>query len=778
VCQSPRSSISAAMKFARATLCCLGLAAVPWHTAAEQQGDRTITQVVKLLQDLAEKSKQEGDVERDLYAKYKCYCDTTEAEKKTEISQLSEEIALLESEIDALQASSGKLSKEVAQLKADITANKEAQDEATSIRKQENDEFIALEADLKQAIGQMSEAITTLSEVGADQTMAEGADHKQYMAGYEGGAGLMKLRSTVKAALLAANAFVGKKQAKVVDAFLQAPFTGTYTAQSGEVVGILKDMLDTFTKNLDAATAKEAAALEAYNKYMGELEKAAKEMQESYDKKQGKLGSNDGGLSSKREQLDTARVSLAEAQDFLAKLQDMCAAKKKQYDERVALRANEQAALSEAIAVLNSDAAFATFGTVDATKTGATSFVQATRRASVRRHVGSMFAVSESAPSFQAQPPKSPQEFLQKAAKAQGSSILGRIASLLQAHNPFSTVLKEIEKMIGLIGEEGVKDAKQHEWCLSERTTTQDGITSKTNEITDLGGDIQTLTDEIENPETGLKAMIQLDEEALQQNYNSQETQTKERRDENLAYQKDISNLVEAEALLDRAIVILRKYYSKISAELKGAMLVQAKKAKRDEPAPPATWEDKYQGQSSGGTDAISMLEFIRKNTKSEETMAHTDENAAQHSYEDSMADLKTEEADTQKALASNRKLLAEKEETLLQKKAELERAQKERKALEDYLSEIKPGCDFIVENLELRDTNRANEKQALEQAVDLIKGTPAYQEAMAEAHTESLGDCKDICAKGEAHVDCKACLAGVTVPGYCAGHPSTEGCA
>lgn len=90
---------------------------------------------------------------------------------------------------------------------------------------------------------------------------------------------------------------------------------------------------------------------------------------------------------------------------------------------------------------------------------------------------------------------------------------------------------------------------------------------------------------------------------------------------------------------------------------------------------------------------------------------------------------------------------------------------------------EIKPGCDFISENLALRDTNRANEKLALENAVGLIKGTPAYTNAMAEAHEESLGDCKDICAANEAHAECKACLAKVSVPGYCAGHAGTPGC-
>lgn len=29
----------------------------------------------------------------------------------------------------------------------------------------------------------------------------------------------------------------------------------------------------------------------------------------------------------------------------------------------------------------------------------------------------------------------------------------------------------------------------------------------------------------------------------------------------------------------------------------------------------------------------------------------------------------------------------------------------------------------------------------------------------------------------GKEHVECKACLAEVEVPGYCAGHPGTQGC-
>jgi len=40
----------------------------------------------------------------------------------------------------------------------------------------------------------------------------------------------------------------------------------------------------------------------------------------------------------------------------------MCAAKAKEYDARVLARTNEQAAIAQAISILNSDSAFATFG--------------------------------------------------------------------------------------------------------------------------------------------------------------------------------------------------------------------------------------------------------------------------------------------------------------------------------------------------------------------------------------------------------------------------------
>lgn len=141
------------------------------------------------------------------------------------------------------------------------------------------------------------------------------------------------------------------------------------------------------------------------------------------------------------------------------------------------------------------------------------------------------------------------------------------------------------------------------------------------------------------------------------------------------------------------------------------------------------------------------------------------------------MTDLKTQEAEKEESLADLRATLAEKEKDLFQKKQDLEATQKDVASIEAYLLKIKSGCDFIVENIETRKSNRASETSALEQAQELLKGSPAYQTFEAQAHNETMGDCLGKCTGNEEHVDCKACLAGTSVPGYCAGHPGTAGC-
>eukprot|EP00747_Dinoflagellata_sp_TGD_P137764 gnl/TRDRNA2_/TRDRNA2_175726_c0_seq36.p1 gnl/TRDRNA2_/TRDRNA2_175726_c0~~gnl/TRDRNA2_/TRDRNA2_175726_c0_seq36.p1 ORF type:complete len:744 (+),score=294.59 gnl/TRDRNA2_/TRDRNA2_175726_c0_seq36:50-2281(+) len=725
------------------------------ETDSTAVGDRTITKVVKILQNMMEKSKKEGDAERELFAKFKCYCDSNTLKKKTSITDLTKQIGRLGSQIGELQGSTGGLSAECAQLRTNMQDNEAARVEADSIRTKANAAFVAEEADLKQAIGQMDDAVSTLAAVGADQTLGNSAaDHAKFMAK---GASLVALSENVKHALSAASVFLEPRQTRAVESFLQAPFTGSYTSQSAEIVGILKNMRDTFKQNLANARATESAQKKAFESFMATKEEAYNLMKADYEDKQENLGANDDDLSSKKEQLASAEKKKSEDEEFLAKLLAMCAAKSKEYDERKMMRANEEAAVAEAISILNSDAAFATFQGSAATSTGATGFLQL---AATRKHMQELSSRDSVARQMQKQ--------------ASSSARVAKVVAMLQAENPFDEVLAEIEKMIKLIAAEAKEDKEKLEWCNTEREESHGDLAEAKEQILTLNDEIDTLDDTINNPEKGLKAQLAETQDSLAENYQDQVTETKERTEANLLYQKNIKNLVTAADIVKRAEKVLKKYYEELQAKLDASFL-----QRKEEPAPPETFGDEgYKGQSEQGNEVLDMLKFILDETWKEEKEAHSDEKNEQHDFEDSMADLKKQESDFQKQIAKLEKTLAEKEEELLKKQEELAATEAEKKRLKEYLADIKPGCDFITENFEDREDNRETETKALEKAKGLLKDTPIYKSLKAAEHEDSLGECKDICLDaGEEHVKCKACLADVTIPGYCAGHKDTEGC-
>merc|ERR1719453_2262795 len=98
------------------------------------------------------------------------------------------------------------------------------------------------------------------------------------------------------------------------------------------------------------------------------------------------------------------------------------------------------------------------------------------------------------------------------------------------------------------------------------------------------------------------------------------------------------------------------------------------------------------------------------------------------------MAGLKKEQAKLQSSLIKLNEDLAASEKTLIEKKSDLKDARVSKSKIEDYLAKIKPGCDFISTNFNLREKNRATETAALTKAVKLIKETPAFKAAAQAA--------------------------------------------
>merc|ERR1719217_1541272 len=226
----------------------------------------------------------------------------------------------------------------------------------------------------------MDQAIDTLSAIGADQTAKaslmslKGSVHKIPE---------LKLSVQAKESLKAASIFLTGKQRATFTAFLQAPFTGEYQSQSGEIVGILKNMRDTFKSNLASAQATEASEVESHSSFTQVKEAEYTTSKEAFEGKEKVLGENDEAIGTKKVSKTEAEQSKADDEDFLGKLIKMCADKKVEFEDRKMVRANEEAAIAQAISILNSDEAFDTFGATKAVKSGATgpAFLQVTSSA-------------------------------------------------------------------------------------------------------------------------------------------------------------------------------------------------------------------------------------------------------------------------------------------------------------------------------------------------------------------------------------------------------------
>jgi hypothetical protein len=364
---------------------------------------------------------------------------------------------------------------------------------------------------------------------------------------------------------------------------------------------------------------------------------------------------------------------------------------------------------------------------------------------------------------------------------------IAKIVVMLQADNPFDTVLEEIKKMIAIIDEEAKADLEQKTWCQEEREEYHSNKEKAERSIEDLKAKILEKEEQI----TGLLQEIAEAEESLKTNHESQTEQTADRGNENRLYQENIKNIQVTKELLGKAIKVLSAYYKQFESEGEEGPGEEApsflqevqpeEKSSGDQIMGrdvPTTWDEEYKGQSKQGADVIGTLEFIKEESHAEETDAHEAEKTAQHEFEDAMKDLKTEQTTLEEDLAEYQLDLATAQKALAEAKEELKKTEEELKAIKAYLVKIKPGCDYIVENYDQREKNRANEKAALEMATEKLKATPAYKKAVYEQEQEDLGGCKDICnTEGEDHAKCKACLASTSVPGYCAGHPETAGC-
>jgi len=735
----------------------LALAAVAQMAVAGKEadiaaGDKSIQNVVKLLNEMLAKSKEEGAAEKKLYDKFNCYCTKADAGSQKLIKEEKQNVDMKQAKIEMTQGKSGTLSSELADLKANLAENEESQKTMQGMRAKEKEDFDEKKKSLTSASTQMDQALQTLSAVGADQTAAKARLKKTTLLS-------VKSAEVVSQALAVAMVYMTPEQQKISSSFLQGN-PGAYSAQSGQVVGIIKDMQDTFKAELKTTAATEAAAVASHNALMKVKQDTHTKMDDAQTSKQKALSANDESLESTKELL-AAAIANAVDMGSVRQLQERCAHKTKSYGIRSELRATEEAAFAEAITVLDSDEAFATFDQRDATKRSAaggsaSNKAKAPLATQDAPHDGPLDGPLEDHHDgpledhhdgpLDGPPREGMLDFLQNKAKVaaaanpwhitpglflQMSATRRHIHSKAKAAAPnaFKTVLSEINEMLKVNAKEEQTDKQKIENCDNELKASQDKVQSADDNLADLDGKIATYDTTISD-ET--KAIADQDAK-LDTNQKERTTETSDRQTSNQLYRKEVKNAQQASALMNRAIKVLSKFYSDLKAKMNGDEMKAhqaAGEATHKSSTEPETFLDTSTGQSGSTTKnkALDMLEFIAKETTKEELVLHEDENKEQVDFEDSMASKKKLEDQTTALRAKSQTALAETQLAMNEAKASKKTTEAEKKSIQDLMAQNKVGCDFV--SAPARAEARAADSKGLTDAQGSIKGTDAYQAA------------------------------------------------
>merc|ERR1719163_1273316 len=299
---------------------------------------RPVMKVVRMLQDMQVELNKEMEDDKAVYEMLTCWCETNEKEKVKAIELGEAKQADLEAELGEAAA-----------------------------KMKDNKEFHGQEVDLLQAIKACKDAITVLSK------------HHPELAQLREAAQLLQ-RGKVTQLVMSSGALTGErakvlraflKRVPVADSLLSIPGFQSYAPQSGQIFGILKQMQETFEKDLAALQGNEEKATSNYKNM-----KAAKEDEMASLKKQ--IATYEQLLAETMEkhaaaakELENTLEQLALDREFLENLRKKCAETDAEYERRMKGRLEEIAAVEDTIKYLNSDEAFANFD-----KTVNTAFLQ------------------------------------------------------------------------------------------------------------------------------------------------------------------------------------------------------------------------------------------------------------------------------------------------------------------------------------------------------------------------------------------------------------------
>merc|ERR1719453_2008852 len=493
-------------------------------------------------------------------------------------------------------------------------------------------------------------------------------------------------------------------------ALVQSPHKGAYETQSGAIQGILADMMDSFTRDYASTLDEEKTKQKDYDALMATKTDDLKKLEKALADKTLLGGNNGKQLATDQKEREETQDELKAAEEFLATTTDACKSKANEWAERSRLRTEELAGMNQAIDILTSESSKSTFTTAHM------GFVQLglerKHRLALKQIIRKLKVEVEGRPKHVA-------AIQTKKAKPQPVTQLQTKTGVKQ----FEGVQHDIVVMEDDLREEGMEDIKKKAHCDNERRES-----NNKNELLEF--DMDTLQKEMDSgiaKKNLLSKQIQHTTSSIQKLEAEMKEYLNTRNAQNQAFQDGLKADTDAVMLLAKAIEALSKY-----AANNDVALVQKKHGKAHKKQPEYTTSEdtapaaEFSSASSGASETggiVGIIENIKQDLEEEISKAKKEEAKALEAYHetekeslDSLAAMKSKIASMEVDIADTTALVADKQETWDDKKAQHD-------AVDAYLLSIKPECDWMDENFELRKQAREDEIVGLDDAKAKLAG-------------------------------------------------------
>lgn len=596
--------------------------------------------------------------------KMECWCKDT---KKDATGDIDESTSTIEGKTAEISEQTGKASESATKAKdaeSKVATLRKELDEMTALRQQEQSKFQETEKELVQSIGALESAITVLSKHNSFMQVGSTKDIHNVAAVL--GSQLSKYQSRHMGEIT-------PSQRSALEQFIQQPSYAAYQSQSGEIFGILGNMKDEFTSDLDEERKMEAEAVATYTKGKKIKEETMKAQETAYKNQSTKAANAKAAAAAAEAAKAAAEESLAKATALLDEATATCSQSTADHEARVKVRAEESEAVAKALEFLNSDEAHALFN-----KTF--NFVQVSS-------YNKMYTVASK---------------LKSAGFDFRNKDMFVLAQAIKA-GAFDKVIKAIDDLVKEIEGTIKDDAVRRDEC----TAT---INKKTSDLAALNNAIEkeeAKKARLESKKTTLEQEIATLEEEIAATQKDQKELSQAREQQNKEYQTTVADQNASIQVLNQALTVLKNVYGSKS-------FVQQ----------PAQFQDA--GKHAGGNKVLSMITSIIADSEQAKALAVQDENNAQKAYESSMQDMndlintKSAEKDEKNGeLGRTGTELASTDATLVTK-------YDEQKSQKLGLAAKQEECKFLFDNFEIRLEHMNGEKAALAEAKSFLQGMTA----------------------------------------------------